>query len=356
MFKNVIFLTVFTLSFSLKTFSMGIETEVPKPMKFVAISNLLFDTIVKVPHEVLDSSIVPIIPHLAKGSTTWVNAGQSEVLSVEIRKYNKEYSGPGGSAANTIAGLKKLGEEVGVIGALANDNWAVSYKKSLKAKQIQYRTTYIRDHSLGSGNCTVLITNKDKSERTMLTNLGVSGSIVISYENLSWILSAECLIVEGYLFHPEETYQTICLVAEEMKQNNKKVALTLSADFCVRNNLDRIKKYMDSYVDIIIGNDTEMQILTKKQSAPQACEYLRSKGLVGAVTCGADGAYVFDHDEVHFIQSPQTVEIVDTTGAGDQFLAGFLYGLFNEKSLFESGQIGATFAGKIIQSWGGQPD
>lgn len=351
MFKIIKYLVLCVALTSFKSISQE-ET----PPKFIGISNLLYDTIVRNDDKnSLELTIRNIIPDMTADSTTWISADQSQLLQEALQNYREDYIGPGGSAANTIAGLKFLGEEAGVIGALAEDEIGKLYKSSLERKNIQYRITVVQDHALGSGNCTVLIKDNIRNERTMLTNLGVSGDINLSTEDLNWIAQAECLIIEGYLFQPLSTYNSICLAAKQMKDHQKKVVLTLSAEFCVKNNLDNIKSYIDAYVDIIIGNDQEMQLLTNEEKALDSACLFQRKGLTGAVTCGCTGAYLFNPDQVIFIPPPAVDEVLDTTGAGDQFLAGFLHGLFSGQSLNDSGLKGAHHAGQIIRSWGGQP-
>lgn len=350
MFKKINYLVFYAALLFVNAIAMD-----ARPLKFVAISNLLYDQTFIIPFDSLNTSISTIVPHMKIGSTTWIDAEQAQKLSDEMTQYSVQYKGPGGSAANTVVGLKHHGEEVGLIGSLANDGLGELYVKSLEEKKIQYRITPIDDHSPGSGNCTVLVTHENISERTMLTNLGVSGKVIISDEDLEWLSRAECLIVEGYLFQPECTYQTICKAAAKMKKNNKKVALTLSADFCVSNSLEEMMDYIQSYVDIIVGNENEMKELTQVDSPLKAAFILSDLGLTGAVTCGNSGAYVFNSTRIIFISCPSVTNVIDTTGAGDQFFAGFLYGLFNNKELGAAGHVGAYRAGQIVQLWGGQP-
>lgn len=249
--------------------------------------------------------------------------------------------------------------EVGIIGALANGALKKKYIASLKEKGIKHRLTPDQDESRGSGTCTVLITTNDKgvSERTMLTNLGVSGEIIVSEEDLCWLTAAQCLLVEGYLFRPESTYESICCAAQRMKSAGKKVALTLSADFCVSENRDKMLDFIKNYVHIVVGNETEAQLLTGATSPEMAAQILQRQDYQGAVTCGPNGAYVFDKTGVFFIESPAVPaeHVKDTTGAGDQFLAGFLYELFNGRPIKHAGERGAFCAGEVIKQWGGQP-
>ncbi|MDP3371329.1 MAG: adenosine kinase [Candidatus Paracaedibacteraceae bacterium] len=330
-------------------------------LQIVAISNLIHDTTSSTTTEFIANEVSTIIENINIGSTTWINGTQAEELNQAIQHTHckKEYEGPGGSAANTIAGLKALGMEVGIIGALAADILGNEYIASLNAKGIKYRLTPAQNKKRGSGTCTVLITENEAgiSERTMLTNLGVSGEIIVSEEDLLWLTTAQCLLVEGYLFRPESTYESICYAAERMKSAGKKVALTLSADFCVSGNRDKMLDFINSYVDIVVGNETEAQLLTDASTPEMAAEILKEKKLKGAVTCGANGAYVFDETGVYFIDSPEVSaeRVKDTTGAGDQFLAGFLYELFNDGSIQNAGKTGAFCAGDVIKQWGGQP-
>lgn len=336
---------------------------------FIAISNLLFDRTSHASIDIVNDKIRQIIKNNKEkesdtedlvGKTKWINSKQANAIRIVVQKHcNTMYQGAGGSAANTIAGLSALGAKVTIIGALGNDEFAKLYKKSLTKRKISYIQTPARNPKSGSGTCTVIITKDDKglSERTMLTNLGVSSEIILSNENIAYIEKAKCLIVEGYLFSPENTYKSIYKAAKHMKDNGKKVAVTLSADFCVKDNFNKINAFIDAFADIVVGNETEAQILTNTKSPQDAASCLQKRGFVGAVTCGNKGAYVFDKNEICFISSPKVNnnEVVDTTGAGDQFFAGFLYKLFNNHSIQEAGTFGAYYAGEVIKQWGAQP-
>lgn len=326
--------------------------------EFAAISNLLFDRTSHTTKSFLNETIKNIVQDVNIGSTTWINGEQADAIRIAVQDCcQTSYQGAGGSAANTIAGLRAFGAKVSISGSLAEDYFEELYTTSLKERGIIHRPTPPQNPSLGSGTCTIFITEDDSgtSERTMLTNLGVSGEVILSDADIEFIGSAKWLLVEGYLFEPESTYNSMCRAAQKMKDNKKKVAITLSADFCVRKNLKLINEFITEYADIVVGNNTEAMILTGSPTPGESSKILQKRGLTGAVTCGNMGAFVFDQESVCFIPSPKVEEVVDTTGAGDQFFAGFIFRLFQGGTIQEAGRFGAECAGNVIKTWGAQP-
>jgi sugar/nucleoside kinase (ribokinase family) len=351
----VLFL-VFTLP---TTFAADIE----KPLHFVAVSNFICDHIYETPNSFITDQ------NFKKGDTTLINAAQAKDLESDISasKLPILLTNPGGSAANTAIGAKILGLDVGVIGTLTKDPQGNGYVSNLVKKGIEYRITPPQEQERGSGTCWIFVTETEKmasdglvskeKERTMLTSLGVSGDIRVSQENIDWASTARILLIEGYLFSPPTTYESICNIAKATKENNNMVALTLSAEFCVTRNQHEITKFIQEYADIVIGNNNEVQKLTDASNNYQAVLRLKSMAKKGAVTCGPEGAYVFDAAGIYFISSPAVAQeaIIDTTGAGDQFAAGFLCELLQSNNIIRAGQLGAYCAGDVIQVLGGHP-
>ena len=321
-------------------------------LHFVAISNLLRDTLYHTNDKFLTDNNLP------QGQTLWVNATcAAELQAIAENMCQKIQSGPGGSAGNTMVGLSNLGLNVGLIGSLADDALAQVYIQSLNEKSIQYRLTPAQDQNLGSGTCSVFVTTNayGNVERTMITNLGVSGDIRLSSEHINWAANAQCLLIEGYAFEPEATYASICKAASMATDYGNYVALTLSADFCVKKHRTKINKFIDKYVGILLGNESEAMELTGTSDPLDAATAFKNKKLSGAVTCGSKGAYVFNESDIYFINPPAVAKVVDTTGAGDQFAAGFLYELFRSSSIINAGQMGAYCAGEVIKHWGAHP-
>ncbi|MES2252997.1 MAG: adenosine kinase [Pseudomonadota bacterium] len=383
---KLIILALFSFLILFKSFISHAEDDLSQNRvvanSVVAISNLIGDVFYETDDKFIEDQNLP------KGNTKLINAVEAKTLEAAIESAGCTLvkRNPGGSAANTIAGMNGLGLSVGLLGTLGEDATAIDYKSSLDEKGITYRLTEAVDKARGSGSCSVFITKTETRthatypvlayffphyndsklqttvERTMATSLGVSGEIQVSEQDITWASSAKFLLVEGYLFSPEMTHASICKIAERTKANGNHVALTLSAEFCIDRNATQIKNFITKYTDIIVGNNKEVQKLTGTDNPYTAACTLREMMMEastneakGAVTCGPEGAYVFDETEIYFIASPTVDEVVDTTGAGDQFAAGFLYELLQTKDIIRAGQLGAYCAGEVIQGLGGHP-
>ncbi len=316
---------------------------------FCTIGNFLEDYVYKVPDAFLERE------GLEKDQTKWIDAEQERYYSDQLGSagYSLIHAGSGGSAGNTGVGVGKFGLKVLAMGVLGDDLIASEFRRSSNQNEIELTEISAINPQLGTGVCYVLVTPDGK--RTMLTNLGVSKKIVVSDEHIEKAARARYLLVEGFSFEPEETHSSIRRVAQRTKENNNSVVLTLSAEFCVANHKEDMLTFIEDYVDIVLGNEGEALLLTGACSAKCAAYILQNMGKRGAITCGSEGAYVFDKDSIYFIESPTVGEVVDTTGAGDQFAAGLIYGLNQGMSLDKAGQIAAFCAGDVIQDWGAHP-
>jgi sugar/nucleoside kinase (ribokinase family) len=190
----------------------------------------------------------------------------------------------------------------------------------------------------------------------MGTSLGVAGNLQLTQEDIDWVSSADLFLAEGYLFCPT-AYQPMCELAAATKRKGKLVALSIAAGFCATTFKDQLNDFIITYADIVLGDNNEAKTLTGASDTIEAVKILQAMGKKGAITCGTEGAYVFGQTNIYLISKPtvDSDKIVDATGAGDQFAAGFLYEILQSGDIIRAGQLGAFCAGEVIQALGGHP-
>ena len=252
---------------------------------------------------------------------------------------------PGGSCANTMIGIAQLGGSGAFSGRVATDDHGQIYQQKLEELGIQ--------PNLGKGNgttgsCLVLVSD---NSRTMNTHLGISQQFQYEDVNESVLQQAKYVYIEGYLWDTEQQKVAIRSVVDFAQQQNVKVALSLSDVFCVQAHLNEFINLLHEKVNLLFCNQQEAFALLNTEMTHEALEKLGQMVDTVAMTLGAKGALILHQGEVFYID-PFAVNVVDTTGAGDAFAAGFLYGLTCDKSIFESGLIASALAAEIIQQMG----
>lgn len=315
------------------------------------ITNCIHDIFFKVDRAFMEANA------LQTDGTNLVDAEEAKRLYDLAQKagYTEVHSEAGGSTGNSVVTLRNLGFDVSLMGTLADDSLGELYKASLERNGVKFRSAPSQQNHLGSGTCTIFISENDSGgfDRAMYTSLGVSGDIRLSPKDIDEASKARCLLVEGYSFNTSTTYDSVRRVAEKTIANANLVGLTLSADFCVSCFGSEISSFINNFASIVIGNESEAKILTGTTDALSSVKIFREQGKRGAVTCGSKGAYVFDATGIYEIKSPYVDVVLDPTGAGDVFAAGLIYGLLEGKSIIESGQIAALCAGEVIKVYGG---
>jgi sugar/nucleoside kinase (ribokinase family) len=331
-------------------------------IRVIGVSNFIEDHI----HEATSKFISD--NGLEEGNTVIITTAHKETLFESISTHNLKLlkQNPGGAVANTLVGLNYLGLAVGAIGSSVDDIPGRAYVTDLTQKGIKCRVTEAPNPERGSGACYIFVTETEstspdgtiskKKERTMGTSLGVTIDVHLSQEDINWVSSADLFLAEGYLFCPT-AYQSMRDLALATKNKGKLVALSIAAGFCATTFNVPINNFIKDYADIVLGDNSEAKILTGATDTIEAVIILQSMGKIGAVTCGTDGAYVFDHTHIYLISKPtvDSDKIVDATGAGDQFAAGFLYEILQSGDIIRAGQLGAFCAGEVIQVLGGHP-
>ena len=312
-----------------------------KKYKVVAIGNAMLDVLCEVPETFLEQE------GISKGVMNLVSRERSNYI-LKLVTPIKETAG--GSAANTISTLAKLGLKTGYIGKIADDHKGKVFKKNLIDDSIIYNTKFLeKSNSESTGKCIVLIT-PDK-ERTMNTYLGATEYLSDIDIDEELIACSEWLYLEGYRFDGQESKKAFYKAIEIAKRNKTKIALTLSDSFCVdRHRFDFIK-LLNGSVDLVFCNEDELKSLYQIEDIETAQKIIADTVSCLACTCSEKGAYLFHNSSVRRI-STNKVSAIDTTGAGDNFAAGFLYGLSKNFSLESCATFGNKIAGEALKVYG----
>lgn len=305
-------------------------------MKIIGIGNALVDLLVRLPDETLIKEL-----NVKKGSMELVN--KEFIAEVVNRTYNLEKKQvSGGSAANTIYGAASLGGDTGFIGTIGNDDFGVVFTENLKNSGI---TPYMFIGEGETGVAGSLIT--PDSERTMTTFLGAAGNISTSQINETLLNQYQLIHVEGYLVFNRELIE---FTAQLAKKCGLKVSLDLASFNVVEANVEFLKDLIRNYVDIVFANEDEAKALTGK-SPEDALNEIAAISEIAVVKTGKNGSMVKSGTDRFDIPAIEA-NVIDTTGAGDLYAGGFLYGISRGLSLEKCGHIGALLAGKVIEQIG----
>ena len=305
-------------------------------MKILGIGNAIVDVICKVDDKFITQN------GLTKSTMKLVDEYEFKNLLSSLKI---EETVSGGSVANTIVGLSQLGNEVGFIGKISDDDLGNKYEDGLKKESVKFLYSKKKE-SIPTGTCLILVT--PDSERTMLTFLGTAGIISEKDIDVSSVKKSEILFLEGYLWDEGEPKK-----AFEIAINNaRKVAMSLSDLFCVERHKPHFIELVKNKLDITFANEQEIMSLINTKDFKQVIEFSKNINKLIVVTRGNKGAIAIDKDEVIECSALKIDHIKDLTGAGDLFASGFLHGLINNKSTKESLEKGAEMASKIIQTIG----
>ena len=306
------------------------------------IGNAIVDILSKISYESLNNL------KIIKGSMNLVD----EETSDEILKYIQNPSIiSGGSAANTAVGFKSLGGKCSFLGQIGKDKFGDLFSEDLNNSGVSFQD---KDYlpSEKTSKCVVLVT--PDAERSMITYLGASNKFNINSIDEQFIIDSNMIYIEGYLFDQPEAKEAIFFCCNLAKSNNKKIALSLSDLFCVDRHRTDFLNLIDKYVDIIFANEDEIKSLYKLDLIPSISS-IKSNVDFGAITLGSKGSVVFANDVENYIDPIFVEKLIDTTGAGDLFAAGFLYGFTNQYSIERCGYLGNKAASEVIKHIGARP-
>tara|TARA_B100000003_G_scaffold206733_1_gene222822 strand:+ start:800 stop:1729 length:930 start_codon:yes stop_codon:yes gene_type:complete len=306
-------------------------------MRILGIGNAIVDVICKVKDDFIKKN------NLTKSTMKLIfnkDEFQSLLTNLQIEK-----TVSGGSVANSIVGLSQLGNEVGFIGKISDDEFGAKYEEGLKKENVAFLYSKKKEN-LPTGTCLILVT--PDSERTMCTFLGTAGKINENDISPEAIKKSEIVFLEGYLWDEGEPKKAF----EKAFLNANKVAMSLSDQFCVDRHKSHFLDLVKNKLDIIFANEQEIKSLIDVKSFNDVIAFAKSLRKIIVVTRGEKGAVAINGNEVFECGIKQGLNIVDLTGAGDLFASGFLHGHANNMSLKESLEKGTEMSSKVIQQIG----
>ena len=308
--------------------------------KILGIGNAIVDVFTKVDDEFLKKN------NLIKGSMKLINETEFEDLKKNI-KIEKVVAG--GSVANTMAGIVHLKGSPSFIGKINSDNFGEIYKKSLE--DINVRFPYVeKNENLSTGASIILIT--PDSERTMCTYLGISSHLSESDINENNIINNELIFLEGYLWDKGTSEKMFKHAINIAKKSKVKIAMSLSDIFCVTRHKEDFYDLLKNDLDILIGNENEINELTNKKNLLDSINQLKAFNKLIVITRSDKGSVAIKDNEIINCESTKVNKILDLTGAGDLFAAGFLKEYLDKSEIKKCLMTGSILASKIIQRIG----
>jgi len=310
----------------------------------VGIGNALVDIIAQVENGFLHSH------QLVKGSMTLIDTDRALTLYEAIGRNGLETSG--GSAANTIAGLASLGAQVAFIGKVAGDDLGQVFARDLQKLGVEFHSGG-PSADLPTGRCIIAVT--PDAERTMNTYLGVSTHLAFDDVDAELVENGAVLYMEGYLYDRDEAKSAFRRAAEKAHNKGRVVALTLSDSFCVDRHRDDFRALVKDEIDLLFANEDELLSLYQTEIFDDAIAQLRKECHIACITRSEKGSVIVTSVDVHAVPAKKVTSVVDTTGAGDLFAAGFLRGYTRGFDLTHCAQMGAIAAAEVITHVGPRP-
>ena len=305
-------------------------------MKVLGIGNAIVDVICKVDDNFLAKN------NLTKSTMKLVNEDEFKAILSSLKI---EETVSGGSVANSIVGLSQLNNDVGFIGKVNNDKFGNKYEEGLKKEKVKFFYSK-KNEKTPTGTCLILIT--PDSERTMCTFLGIAGQINEADIDIKAIKNSEITFFEGYLF--DEGHQKKAF--EKAIKNSNKTAMTLSDKFCVDRHKVNFLNLVRNSLDIIFANEQEILSLIDAKNLKDVISFGKDLKKIIVITRGEKGSLLIKNNEIVEFGIQKNLKVIDLTGAGDLFAAGFLHGHINNLSEKESLQKGTEMSSKIIQQIG----
>jgi sugar/nucleoside kinase (ribokinase family) len=260
----------------------------------------------------------------------------------------------GGSVANSMVGVASFGGKAGFIGKTADDEFGRIFAHDIRAAGVGFATKAAARGEDGTGRCLVLVT--PDGQRTMNTYLGVSPQLSGGEVDAALVASARIVYLEGYLFDRPEAKTAFRQAAAIAANAGRQVALTLSDPFCVDRHRDEFLALIRSHVDILFANEAEIVALYRTSSFDEAAAQARGHTRLAALTRSEKGSVILSDGGALAIPAAPVAKVVDTTGAGDLYAAGFLYGLASGRGLEAAGRLGSLAAAEIISHVGARPE
>ncbi|MGH7093151.1 MAG: adenosine kinase [Stellaceae bacterium] len=286
---------------------------------------------------------------LAKGSMTLIDAARAAALYQDMGPATES---SGGSAGNTMAGIASLGGRGAFIGKVRDDQLGQAFRHDITAIGVHFATPAA---TIGAGTARCLILVTEDGQRTMATYLGACVGLGPEDVDAALVAAAEVTYLEGYLFDPPRAKEAFYRAAAIAHGAGKRIALSLSDPFCVGRHRESFRDLVAGEVDILFANEAEICALYETDDFARAAEAVRGHVAIAALTRSAAGSVILADGESHRVAAAPVARVVDTTGAGDLYAAGFLFGLTQGRPLPICGAIGSLCAAEIISHVGARP-
>ena len=314
-----------------------------KQYDILAIGNALVDVIVHADDAALARH------GMEKGAMALIDSDRAEELYALMPPAIER---SGGSAGNTIAGVASLGGRAAYIGKVAPDQFGDVFRHDLRTIGVNYDVPPASEGA--TGRCLIFVT--PDAQRTMNTYLGAGSTLSPNDVDAALVSSAQVTYLEGYLWDPPNAKEAFLAAARIAHRAGRRVALTLSDAFCVDRHRESFLELVQGHVDILFANESEILSLYQTESFDAAVARVRGVCEVAALTRSAKGSVVVAGNDLYVINAHPVAHVVDTTGAGDLYAAGFLYGLTSGRDLVTCGRIASIAAAEVISHMGARPD
>ncbi|MEC7099433.1 MAG: adenosine kinase [Pseudomonadota bacterium] len=302
-------------------------------MKILGIGNAIVDVICKVEENFITQN------KLTKSTMKLVDEAEFKKLLSNLKI---EETVSGGSVANSVVGLAQLGNKVGFIGKVSDDDLGNKYEEGLKKEKVKFFYSKKKE-IIPTGTCLILIT--PDSERTMVTFLGTAGKINENDIDISAVKNSEFLFLEGYLWDEGEPKKAF----DKAINNANKIAMSLSDLFCVERHKSSFLELVKNKLDITFANEQEIMSLIDAKKFDDVINFAKETNKLIVITRGEKGAIAINKNEIEECSAKKNLQIKDLTGAGDLFAGGYLHGLINNKSTKESLETATEMSSKVIQ-------
>lgn len=310
----------------------------------VGIGNAMVDVLAKVGEGFLTER------HLHKGGMTLLDAATAGKIYADIIP-EREVSG--GSAANTVAGMASLGSDCAFIGKVHDDELGQNFRRDIGAAGIDFFTPALLEGP-ATGRSIVLVT--PDAERSMFTYLGAAKRLTAADIDENIIKASKYTFLEGYLWEEENSKQAALKACELAHKHNRKVVLSLSDKTCTKNHREELLEVVKEQVDILFANEHEIKALFASDDFMGILDMVKPLVEIAAITRNAQGSVIVNGRVKIFVEAEKVEAVVDSTGAGDLYAAGFLYGMIKERSLGTCAMIGSIAASEIISHYGARPE
>ena len=316
----------------------------PHKYDVAGLGNAIMDVIAAVDDQFL------LTHGIAKGAMTLIDEFRARELHKAL---SDSLQAAGGSAANTMAGIASLGGSAVFLGKVRDDALGARFGESLRSLGVDYTTA---PAASGSATAASMIAVTEDGQRSMNTYLGACREMTPGDVDAKEVTAAKILYIEGYLWDADAAKQASRKAMQAAKQSGTEVALSLSDSFCVGRFRDEFLDLMQNEVDILFANEDEAKSLFETDDFAVVTQKMKAWGGLAAITRSAQGCVIVNGAELHAVPAAPVAKVVDTTGAGDLFAAGFLYGLTHDKTLINCGKLGALAAAEIISHYGARPE